>query len=556
MTKTFVKVNTPPPYLTLSEHENLPSVLTIAGSDSSGGAGIEADLKTITAHRCYAMTCITAITVQTPSKVYDVHKISKDSIKEILDVNLNSMKCDVIKCGMLTIEAAEALNEKLIQLGDKKPKLVVDPLLSATSGKSFSGATFVDILKEIVTPFADLITPNIPEALKLVGKTDYEISSMNDIVNIAQEVSQVTKCKNVLIKGGHLPFEYLTQHRIVDVLYLSEEEKFITYQGHLANTSNTHGTGCTLASAIACNIASGYSLQQSVYGGIEYVQNSLTIGCEVANEHIKSNGPINHVYAVEVPMEKMIADDCFESHVIMSEKQLSNIICKSVDYKTNFFEFLISHPYVKPHWETYINHEFVKQVANGTLHPKKFQFFIEQDYTYLVDYARIHCLAASKSPSLKDIEDEIIVIKGVRHEIATHQEKLSKYFGIEDKSYYSKIQRGRALNNYSRYFKDIAKRGTWEELVAALTPCLMGYGYALIIFKNEIQLNKTYPYYHSWCLEYLSESHVIAMSEGLELLNHIASTYPPEKIDTLVKIYGDVCKLETQFWDAALNYSE
>ncbi|CCH62032.1 hypothetical protein TBLA_0G00850 [Henningerozyma blattae CBS 6284] len=558
MTRTVVNINTPPPYLTLSRQERLPTVLTIAGSDSSGGAGIEADLKTFTAHRCYGMSCIVALTVQTPSKVYNIQNTPKKIVKEILDANLKDMRCDAIKCGMLTSDAIEALNEKLIELGSNRPKLIVDPVLVATSGSSLAGDELVDLIKTKITPFADLITPNIPEALRLINKGDYKIQSIEELFDIAQELSVETKCDNILVKGGHLSLDQLKDNKIIDVLYLAKENKFFVYSGNHEPTCNTHGTGCTLSSSIASNLARGYSLPQSVYGGIEYVQNAISIGCDVTKKHITDNGPINHVYSIEVPMEKMIKDDCFAGHSIVSAKMSTKEYNAQAEkeIKNNFFEYLIKHPIVKPHWDSYINHNFVKQVAEGTLEPRKFQFFVEQDYTYLVDYARVHCIAASKSPDLADIEKELVIVGAIKHEVSAHQDKLKRYFGIKDDSYFSTMKRGTALNNYSRYFNDVAKRGNWEELVAALTPCLMGYGYALITFNDSIKLNEKFPYYLEWCDVYRSENYTNAMKEGVALLNQIARSYPFDEIDTLVKIFADVCELETKFWDAAVEFEE
>lgn len=548
--KSIININTPPPYLSLAREERLPTVLTVAGSDSSGGAGIEADLKTFTAHRCYGMTCASALTIQTPAKVHDIFKIPQSIISQILDANLKDMRCDVIKCGMLTEEAVEALSTKLNQLGAARPKLVVDPVLVATSGSSLASEGVAKLLIEKITHFADILTPNIPEAFKLLNKQEVSIKSSDELLDLAKNVSIVTKCKNVLVKGGHLGAEAIKDNKITDVLYMSEEDKYIVYKGNFVETKNTHGTGCTLSSAIASNIARGYSLPQAVYGAIEYVQNGIIIGCNVTQKHITSNGPINHVYAVEIPLEKMVSDDCFDAHSLVPKPKFTN----HPEIKASFFEYLIKHPYVKPHWESYINHDFVKQVAQGTLEPKKFQFFIEQDYTYLVDYARVHCIAASKSPSLEDIEKELVIVGSIKHEITAHENKLRTFFGVKDDSYFANIKRGPALNNYSRYFNDVAKRGNWQELVASLIPCLMGYGKALIVHKDYITKNEKYPYYFDWCTVYSANDYTNAMNEGIELLDEIALTYPSEQLDTLVKIFGDVCELETKFWDAALEY--
>lgn len=551
MTMSTIKINTPPPYLSLARNEHLPVVMSVAGSDSSGGAGIEADVKTITAHRCYAMTCVTALTAQTPSKVSEVHPVPKEFFQKVLDVNLKDMECNVIKTGMLTVDAVRVLSSKLRSIPEnEKPKLVVDPVLVATSGCPLGGSDLVRVIKEELTPLADLLTPNLPECFELVGKKR-DIHSMAELCELADEVSRATGCQNVLVKGGHIPWSDEQKKYITDVLYIRSENKCIVYKGNYVDTTHTHGTGCTLASAVSSNLARGYSLAQAVYGGIEYVQNGISIGCEVVKTHITNNGPINHVYAVEIPLEKMVQDECFTAHDVVSKPATLT----EIPGQGNFFQYLIEHPRVKPHWDSYVNHDFVKQVAQGTLPKEKFRFFIEQDYAYLIDYARVHCIAGSKAPALEDIEKELHIVGSVRNEMGQHEKRLVEEFGVEDKDYFRQIKRGPALNNYSRYFNDIARRGNWQELVASLSPCLMGYGHALINNEKFIKVKKGEVYY-DWCHTYLSVWYQDAMAQGKELLNQVALTGSRTELDTLVTIYAEVCELETKFWDAALNYTD
>ncbi|CAG58300.1 uncharacterized protein GVI51_C04829 [Nakaseomyces glabratus] len=549
--KEPVLMNTPPPYLRLANDKQLPVVMTIAGSDSSGGAGIEADIKTITAHKCYAMTCINALTVQTPQKVYDVFPTPQEVVKQILDANLADMRCDVIKTGMLTVETAQMLSAKLKELGSARPKLVVDPVLVATSGSSLASLGIVDVIKKELAPLADLITPNIQEAFELLGK-ELPVKSHQDMLQIAMEISQATGCKNVLVKGGHTPWDDETKKYITDVLYMQNDSQYFVYKGNCVSTSNTHGTGCTLASSIASNLAHGYSLKQAIYGGIEYVQNAVGIGCSVAQKHVKQNGPINHVYAIEVPLDRMISDDCFTAYSV-----LDNIKKPAVDNPIgeDFFSYLINHPTVKPHWESYTKHKFVEEVAKGTIDLKKMQFFLEQDYSYLIDYARIQCIGASKAPSMEDIESALVIVGSVRHEMSEHETRLREVFGVTSDEHFHNIKRGPALRAYSRYFNDVAKHGNWEELILAISPCLMGYGWALKNVQDKITC-KEGTVCRNWCDTYLSDKYKGAMDQGVILLNNIGRSYPPDQIDTLVKIYADVCKLETDFWTAALEYSE
>ncbi|CAI5017259.1 ATV_HP_G0156100.mRNA.1.CDS.1 [Saccharomyces cerevisiae] len=492
MTYSTVNINTPPPYLALASNEKLPTVLSIAGTDPSGGAGVEADVKTITAHRCYAMTCITALNAQTPIKVYSINNTPKEVVSQILDANLQDMKCDVIKTGMLTTAAIEVLHEKLLQLGENRPKLVVDPVLVATSGSSLAGKDIASLITEKIAPFADILTPNIPECFKLLGE-DREISKLRDIFEVAKDLAKITKCSNILVKGGHIPWNDEEGKYITDVLYLGAEQRFITFKGNFVNTTHTHGTGCTLASAIASNLARGYSLPQSVYGGIEYVQNAVAIGCDVTKETVKDNGPINHVYAIEIPLEKMLSDECF--------------------------------------------------TASDAVHKKPVK----------INYARISCIAGSKSPCLEDLEKELVIVECVRNGLCQHERRLREEFGIKDPDYLQKIQRGPALRAYCRYFNDVSRRGNWQELVIALNPCLMGYVHALTKIKDEVTAAEG-SVYREWCETYSSSWCHEAMLEGEKLLNHILETYPPEKLDTLVTIYAEVCELEANFWTAALEY--
>lgn len=551
MTLSTVNINTPPPYLTLARNENLPVVMTVAGCDSSGGAGVEADIKTITAHRCYAMTCYAALTAQTPQDVFGIHEIPKEFITKMLDSNLRDMKCDVIKTGMLTLAAVEALSAKLISINEnERPKLIVDPVLVATSGSELGSIGLCNAIKANLTPLASLITPNIHESFALIGE-EVKISTVQDVCELAKRVSEVTKCSNILVKGGHIPWGEGEKRHITDVLYIAAEDKCVVYNGTYAETTHTHGTGCTLASAISSNLARGYSLCQAVYGGIEYVQSGVTIGCQVNQPHITENGPINHVYAIEIPLEKMVTDECFSAHSVVPKASGS---LKSEEEK-DFFEYVINHPKVKPHWESYVHHDFVKQIAQGTLKREKFRFFIEQDYAYLIDYARVHCVAASKAPSLDDMEKELNIVGSVKNEMKQHETRLKEVFGVQNDEYFQNIKRGTALNNYSRYFNDIARRGNWQELVASLTPCLMGYGYALINNEKFITV-KEGDVYHEWCYTYLSKWYQEAMTQGRFIMNQIAQTYPREQLDTLVTIFGEVCELETKFWDAAADYVE
>lgn len=200
-----------------------------------------------------------------------------------------------------------------------------------------------------------------------------------------------------------------------------------------------------------------------------------------------------------------------------------------------------------------MNHEFVKRVADGTLERKKFQFFIEQDYLYLIDYVRVCCVTGSKSPTLEDLEKDLVIADCARNELNEHERRLREEFGVKDPDYLQKIKRGPALRAYCRYLIDISRRGNWQEIVVALNPCLMGYVYAVDKVKDKITAAEG-SIYREWCDTCTSSFCYQAVLEGERLMNHILETYPPDQLDSLVTIFARGCELETNFWTAAMEY--
>lgn len=554
-----VTISNAPPYVALKKGERLPTVMTVATSDPSGGAGIEADLKTFTAHRCYGLTGMAALTAQTPEGVYAIHEIPKEHFKLTLDSCLRDMRVDAIKTGMLTKPAVEVLYETFSAMpADARPHLVVDPVLVATSGSTLvSDQSVIDFIKTL-SPLATLLTPNAYEAGRILGRESLELNSVEDLIDVACELQKTTLCPNVLLKGGHAPWvDSNGQKRVTDVLRLGD--KTVLYRSVFCTSENTHGTGCTLASAIASNLAHGEALQHAVFGGIQYVHNAIEIGCTVTQPHVKKNGPINHVYAIKQPLQEMVEDLSYSAHALRVDENRSNSTASSssslvsqIRDSGSFFEYLISDPRVKPHWETYTRHEFVRRVADGTLPRENFRFFLEQDYAYLDNYAQIHCIAASKAPTTEDFDKSVHIVSEIKTEMEKHREKMMRQFDISDMKHFDQIKMGSALRNYARFFDDVARNGSWVHLCVALSPCLMGYGNALRNFKDKITVPKD-DIYHSWCEDYLAPWYVEAMDAGLILLDRVCQM--SDDWDTLCKIYASVCKLETEFWDAALYYS-
>ncbi len=254
-------------------------ILIIAGSDSSGGAGIQADIKTVMALGGYGATAITAITVQDTTGVRDVFPIPASIVAAQVTAVLEDIGAEAVKTGMLhdaeVIEAvANTLNEKA-----RGTPLVVDPVMSAKRGDSLLKEDAISVLKKKLLPMAALVTPNIPEAEILSGR---KIETVNDMQEAARSIAQFG-AKAVLVKGGHLTGDTLT-----DVLWDGKE--IITWQSPRIHSTSTHGTGCTLASAIATGLAQKMPLKEAVTRARDYVQEAIRHAVKLGQGH----GPMNH----------------------------------------------------------------------------------------------------------------------------------------------------------------------------------------------------------------------------------------------------------------------
>ncbi len=264
------------------EGEKMKKVLTIAGSDSSGGAGIQADIKTITVHNMYAMSAITALTAQNTTGVYAVMEATPEFVANQLDCIFTDIFPDAVKIGMVSnSEIIKVIAEKLKKYGAKN--IVIDPVMVSTSGNKLIDDKAMDTLINILLPLGDVITPNIPESEVLCGFT---IVNENEMVEAAKVISHKTN-KAVLVKGGHLVND------AIDLLY--ERDTIKWYKSERINNNNTHGTGCTLSATIACNLASGKSLDESITCAKEYLTGALRAGLNLG----KGSGPLRHTYIIE-----------------------------------------------------------------------------------------------------------------------------------------------------------------------------------------------------------------------------------------------------------------
>ena len=258
------------------------TALTIAGSDCSGGAGIQADLKTMTMNGVYAMSVITALTAQNTTGVRSIMEVTPTFLGEQMDAIFEDIRPDAVKIGMVSSsELICVIAEKLQKY--EADNIVVDPVMVATSGSKLMADEALTVLKEKLLPLATVVTPNIPEAEILTGK---KIENEADMLEAAKTISDKYNCA-VLCKGGH------SINDANDLLYT--DGKYIWFYGKRINNPNTHGTGCTLSSAIASNLAKGCSLEAAVAKAKEYISGALAAMLDLG----EGSGPMDHAFDLQ-----------------------------------------------------------------------------------------------------------------------------------------------------------------------------------------------------------------------------------------------------------------
>lgn len=260
----------------------MKKVLTIAGSDPSGGAGIQADLKTITVHGMFGMSAVTALTAQNTTGVFGVLESTPEFVAQQIDCIFEDIRPDAVKIGMVSnADIIRVIAERLTFY--KAENIVADPVMIATSGGKLLQDSAEKALVQLLLPLAQIITPNIPEAEVLSGLS---IRSSKDMLAAAEKIGEKIN-GSVLIKGGHF------SENANDLLWNDGEAIWFNNE-HIENP-NTHGTGCTLSSAIACGLAAGYSTEESVRRAKEYITGAIAYGLDLG----RGSGPLNHMYRLK-----------------------------------------------------------------------------------------------------------------------------------------------------------------------------------------------------------------------------------------------------------------
>jgi len=257
------------------------TALTIAGSDSSGGAGIQADIKTMAAHGVYAMSAVTALTAQNTTGVYGVMEAGAAFLGQQIDCVFEDIRPDAVKTGMLSnAEMIAVTADRLRAHGAKN--IVVDPVMVATSGSRLLAENAAGCLMTRLLPLCTLATPNIPEAKALLGM---EITTKGDMERAAKAIADRCACA-VLVKGGHQVGD------VDDVLF--DGGRLVWFEGERIDNPNTHGTGCTLSSAIAANLALGFALEEAIARAKTYISGALRAQMNLG----RGSGPLDHMYRI------------------------------------------------------------------------------------------------------------------------------------------------------------------------------------------------------------------------------------------------------------------
>ena len=271
------------------------TALSIAGSDSSGGAGIQADIKTMTANGVYAMTAITALTAQNTTGVTGIMEVTPEFLAQQLDSIFTDIRPDAVKIGMVSSSALiQVIAEKLKEY--KAENIVVDPVMVATSGSKLISDDAIETLKICLMPLSSILTPNIPEAEVLA---EMKVETEEEMILAAKKISETFHCA-VLCKGGH------QLNDANDLLYRDGEYKW--FHGKRIQNPNTHGTGCTLSSAIASNLAKGYSMDESVKRAKDYISEALEAMLDLG----KGSGPMKHCFNITGKYVTCVNDDSKE----------------------------------------------------------------------------------------------------------------------------------------------------------------------------------------------------------------------------------------------------
>ncbi|KAJ5133389.1 heme oxygenase-like multi-helical [Penicillium atrosanguineum] len=501
-------------------------VLVIAGSDSSGGAGLEADQRVLAAHGCYALTATTGLTAQNTLGVQDIFVIPAEFVRKQINAGLEDVGADVVKLGMLSsAETIDVIAETLQT--HRVPSIVLDPVMVSTSGSQLLPEKAVKGLRTKLLPLTTILTPNIPEAqllLKDAGAEAPEPADLDGMVELAKKICSLGP-KAVLLKGGHIPLtkEHKTAKNpqeattVIDILF--DGEKATLFETDYLVSKNTHGTGCSLASAIAANLAQGKDMVRAVRSAVRFVE----AGIKTSTDLGRGSGPINHFHSIyTMPFAP-----------------------------GRFLEYIMDRPDVQQIWQKFTHHDFVEGLGKGTLPVQRFKEYLVQDYLYLVQFARSNALASYKAKNMDSIAASAQIVLHIEREMALHVDYCAS-FGLS-KAEMLAHKETIACTAYSRYILDVGQSEDWLALQMALAPCLIGYGAIAKRLHADSETLREGNQFWKWIENYVAEDYSEAVRLGSELLESHMKLVSPSRMEELIKIFIRATELEISFWDMGLS---
>ncbi|EGD95146.1 phosphomethylpyrimidine kinase [Trichophyton tonsurans CBS 112818] len=429
----------------------LKRVLIIAGSDSSGGAGLEADQRVLTAHGCYALTATTALTAQNTLGVQDIHVVPTEFVRKQIKAGLGDVGADGVKIGMLASAETVAMVAEELKAHNVH-SIILDPVMISTSGSQLLPPNAVKAVREHLLPYTTVLTPNIPEAVLLLRDSGVDVKepeNLHDAIALAKQVHKLGP-RHILLKGGHLPLN-------------AQREK---------PTADADAT-------IVIDILE-MDITRAVREACRYVEAGINTSTDLG----KGNGPINHFHSLY-----------------------------SLPYAPgHFIDYILERPDVQPLWKAFTEHGFVQKLSIGALPVENFKWYLVQDYLYLVNFARSNALAAYKSHTIDNIAMSAQIVLHIQHEMKLHLDYCAS-FGLSKEDIESSKE-SLTCTAYSRYILDIGQSGDWLALQFALAPCLLGYGaIAQRLFHAEESVREGNNYW-KWIENYVADDYSAAVKLG------------------------------------------
>ncbi len=488
-------------------------VLTIAGSDSGGGAGIQADIKAISACGCFATSAITAITAQNTLGVTDIHPVPVSTLKAQIKAVLEDIGTDAVKIGMLhNSETIQAVHDCLTEF--KIRNIVLDPVMVATSGNKLLQDEAIESLKKILIPMARVITPNIPEAEILLGK---KIEEQDKLPEYAKELSDLYGNISVLLKAGHLKDDQLT-----DIFYNAESGEYKELKSKRLYSRNTHGTGCTLSSALASYLAHGFSADEAASMAKLYIHEAISQGAQYKTG--EGHGPVKHFHAfwTDLTDDLISTKPAVKPLGMFSEKLWESI---------------------RPVYHILIRHPFIKGLANGNLPGSCFEHYLAQDILYIQDDSKALEILADKAPN--ELEKSFLIKlanDGYDIERALHRDYLT-HFNVQETN-----QKSIAIATYTSFLLKVVKQASYPLGAAALLPCFWVYhSVGKHIVKTAVEDNP----YKKWIETYEGNEYEGYVARFVEIVEELGSTAPEAVQDLMIQSFERATNFELQFFEEA-----